>query len=225
MTDYRIKITIRNERILSVMEEKGFESVAKFCKAYNLDYVRVAEVIRGKIKPLNQKGVPIKLVEDMLDILDMSLEEAFTDRQLQGFHKTTMQTKVTEKQIKKLINPIRNQEQLLIEKDVKNSISSVLSTLAPRYERVIRLRYGLDGGKEHSIVEISKIFGLSKARVGQMIKKAESQLKHPSRSDEIIKTGFNEIYSKVNISEDRIKQAQLGYDQKEVKKFIVNRNQ
>ena len=81
------------------MEEKGFESVAKFCKAYNLDYVRVAEVIRGKIKPLNQKGAPIKLVEDMLDILDMSLEEAFTSRQLQGFSKTTMQTKMTEKQV------------------------------------------------------------------------------------------------------------------------------
>ena len=208
MTDYRIKITIRNERILSVMEEKGFESVAKFCKAYNLDYVRVAEVIRGKIKPLNQKGTPIKLVEDMLDILDMSLEEAFTSRQLQGFSKTTMQTKMTEKQVKNLIDPVRNQEQKLIERDVKKSINSALSTLAPRYERVIRLKYGLDNGKEHSIEEISKIYGVSRSRIGQMIQQAEKKLKHPSRSDEIIKTGFNEIYSKVDISKDRIRQAQ-----------------
>jgi len=174
MTDYRIKITIRNERILSVMEEKGFESVAKFCKAYNLDYVRVAEVIR----------------------------------QLQGFSKTTMQTKMTEKQVKNLIDPVRNQEQKLIERDVKKSINSALSTLAPRYERVIRLRYGLDNGKEHSIEEISKIYGVSKSRIGQMIQQAERKLKHPSRSNGIIKTGFNEIYSKVDISKDRIKQAQ-----------------
>ena len=69
MKDYRIKITIRNDRLLSAIEDQGFPSVAQFCAANCLDYQRITEIIRGKLKPLNQKGAPIPLVRNLLDTL------------------------------------------------------------------------------------------------------------------------------------------------------------
>jgi hypothetical protein len=38
MSDYRIKITIRNDRLLSKMEEMGFKSVMQFCKHTGMQY-------------------------------------------------------------------------------------------------------------------------------------------------------------------------------------------
>ena len=47
MKDYRVKIQIRNDRLLSAIEGMGYDSVAKFCKKFNLEYQRTTEVIRS----------------------------------------------------------------------------------------------------------------------------------------------------------------------------------
>jgi len=213
MKDYRIKITIRNDRLLSAIEDQGFPSVAQFCAANCLDYQRITEIIRGKLKPLNQKGEPIPLVCNLLDILNISLEDAFTERQLQGFHKTSYQMRVVEKDLKKLLNPAHNQEQKMIEQDVKMKlVESFAKRLSPREEKIIRLTYGFNGGREHTISEIGKIFNLSKERVRQIRMKAERKLKHPCVANGIINTGFNEVYTKVKITPEQIKKAENVYN-------------
>ena len=111
MKDYRVKITIRNDRLLSAIEDQDYPSVAQICAATSLDYQRITEIIRGKLKPLNQKGEPIPLVCNLLDILNISLEDAFTERQLQGFHKTSKKSrrnKFRSLLIEKNFEPARN---------------------------------------------------------------------------------------------------------------------
>lgn len=90
MKDYRIKITIRNERLLSAIESMGFKSVRKFSLAYGLGYTTVAYIVSGKIKPINDKGFVIPTVEKILEILGLNIEEAFTPRQLQGFKRNSL---------------------------------------------------------------------------------------------------------------------------------------
>jgi RNA polymerase sigma factor (sigma-70 family) len=209
MKDYRIKITIRNDRLLNAIENKNIPSVRQFCKLYQLDYNRVVQIISGKVKPLNDLGRPIGLVEQIIDILDISLEDAFTERQLKGFAKTNYEISVAEKELKQLVNPVKNQEQKVIEKDVRLKILEAFSKrLGPREEKLIRLRYGFGGEKEHTQHEIAEIFKISHARVGQILAKAERKLKHPSVSNNIINTGFNEIYTSVNLDRKLIKQAE-----------------
>ena len=209
MKDYRIKITIRNDRLLNAIENKNIPSVRQFCKLYQLDYNRVVQIISGKVKPLNNLGRPIGLVEQIIDILDISLEDAFTERQLKGFAKTNYEISVAEKELKQLVNPVKNQEQKIIEKDVRLKILEAFSKrLGPREEKLIRLRYGFGGEKEHTQHEIAEIFKISHARVGQILAKAERKLKHPSVSNDIINTGFNEIYTSVDLDRKLIKQAE-----------------
>ena len=209
MKDYRIKITIRNDRLLNAIENKNIPSVRQFCKLYQLDYNRVVQIISGKVKPLNDLGRPISLVEQIIDILDISLEDAFTERQLKGFAKTNYEISVAEKELKQLVNPVKNQEQRLIESDVKISIQNAFSKrLNAREEKILRMHYGFNGGREHTRKELSELFNVSISRISEIIIKAERKLKHPSVSNNIINTGFNEIYTSVDIDKKLIKKAE-----------------
>jgi RNA polymerase sigma factor (sigma-70 family) len=214
MKDYRIKITIRNDRLLNAIEDKGIPSVKQFCTLYKLNYNSIVKIISGKIKPLNNLGKPIRLVEQIIDILDISLEDAFTERQLKGFAKTNYEISVAEKELKQLVNPVKNQEQKIIEQDVKLKILEAFSKrLSPREEKLIRLKYGFGDEKEHTLYELSSKFRLSVERVRQIISKAQRKMKHPSVSRDIINTGFNEIYTSVDISKKLIKQAERMADE------------
>ena len=209
MKDYRIKITIRNDRLLNAIEDKGIPSVKQFCTLYKLNYNSIVKIISGKIKPLNNLGKPIRLVEQIIDILDISLEDAFTERQLKGFAKTNYEISVAEKELKQLVNPVKNQEQKIIEQDVKLKILEAFSKrLSPREEKLIRLKYGFGDEKEHTLYELSSKFRISVERVRQIISKAQRKMKHPSVSRDIINTGFNEIYTSVDIDKKLIKQAE-----------------
>jgi RNA polymerase sigma factor (sigma-70 family) len=209
--DYRVKITIRNDRLLKAIEKNKIHSVRKFCMLYDIDYGKTCHIISGKLKPLNKKGNPIAIVNKILDCLNISLEDAFTERQLKGFVKTNYQISMSEDNLKQLISPIKNQEHKFIEKDVKLKISEAFSRrLNPREEKILRLRYGFGDEKENSLSEIAKIFNVSKSRIGEIIKRAEIKLKHPSVSNNIINTGFAEIYTKVKLDNELIKNAQRG---------------
>ena len=209
MKDYRIKITIRNDRLLNAIEDKGIPSVRQFCTLYKLNYNSIVKIISGKIKPLNNLGRPIRLVEQIIDILDISLEDAFTERQLKGFAKTNYEISVAEKELKQLVNPVKNQEQRLIESDVKISIQNAFSkTLNAREEKILRMHYGFNGGREHTRKELSELFNVSISRISEIIIKAERKLRHPSVSNNIINTGFNEIYTSVDIDKKLIKKAE-----------------
>lgn len=70
-----------------------------------------------------------------------------------------------------------------VEISERNSmIREVLATLTPREEKVIKMRFGLDGAGEHTLEEVSQHFGFSKERVRQIEARALRKLRHPSRS-------------------------------------------
>lgn len=58
----------------------------------------------------------------------------------------------------------------------------VLSTLTPRQERILRLRYGLHDGRSHTLKEVADKFGLTRERIRQIERKALRRLRHPVRS-------------------------------------------
>ncbi|MFH1415785.1 MAG: RNA polymerase sigma factor RpoD [Elusimicrobiota bacterium] len=64
----------------------------------------------------------------------------------------------------------------------RKEIEKVLSTLKEREARIIKLRFGLEGGYPRTLEEVGKIFGVTRERVRQIEAKALRKLKHPSRS-------------------------------------------
>ena len=208
--DYRLKITIRNDRILSKIESLGYISVRKFCKQFDLEYQRTTEIINGKLKPFNSKGTTIKICDQLLSILGLELHDAFTDRQLQGFNKTGFMLKLKEKEMLELVDPVQNQEIKIIENDVQKKIANAMSTrLDDRQRKILSLKYGFNGHIEHTLDEIGKMFSISRERVRQIVAKSERMLKHPIVMNEIINTGFADVFTKVNISRKEITKAEI----------------
>jgi len=69
-----------------------------------------------------------------------------------------------------------------IELDLKERMASMLRTLTPREERIIKMRFGFDNGSEHTLEEVGQMFALTRERIRQIEAKALRKLRHPSRS-------------------------------------------
>jgi RNA polymerase primary sigma factor len=71
--------------------------------------------------------------------------------------------------------------------------SSVLKTLTPREERIIKMRYGLEDGSEHTLEQVGQTFAVTRERIRQIEAKALRKLRHHSRSNRL--RGFLELRS------------------------------
>ena len=65
---------------------------------------------------------------------------------------------------------------------LREQLSDVLSTLTPREEKVLRLRFGLEDGRSRTLEEVGKEFNVTRERIRQIEAKALRKLRHPSRS-------------------------------------------
>jgi len=68
---------------------------------------------------------------------------------------------------------------------LKEQLISVLDTLTPREEKVLRLRFGLDDGRARTLEEVGKEFSVTRERIRQIEAKALRKLRHPSRSKKL----------------------------------------
>jgi RNA polymerase primary sigma factor len=66
--------------------------------------------------------------------------------------------------------------------NLKEMTESVLKTLTPREEKVIKMRFGLDNGSDHTLEEVGQNFAVTRERIRQIEAKALRKLRHPSRS-------------------------------------------
>ena len=70
----------------------------------------------------------------------------------------------------------------VINLNLRAQTAQVLKTLTPREERVIRMRFGLEDGSEHTLEEVGQSFAVTRERIRQIEAKALRKLRHPSRS-------------------------------------------
>jgi RNA polymerase primary sigma factor len=70
----------------------------------------------------------------------------------------------------------------VINVNLKDQTGQVLRTLTPREEKVIKMRFGLEDGSEHTLEEVGQSFAVTRERIRQIEAKALRKLRHPSRS-------------------------------------------
>jgi RNA polymerase primary sigma factor len=70
----------------------------------------------------------------------------------------------------------------VINLNLHEQTAEVLKTLSPREEKIIRLRFGLEDGSEHTLEEVGQNFAVTRERIRQIEAKALRKLRHPSRS-------------------------------------------
>ena len=205
MKDYRVKITVRNDRILSKIESE-YASVRNFCMAMNLEYQRITDLIRGT-SPINAKGEIRELVKKLMEALGCSIDELFTEKQLKGFvSHNKFETKVDEKDLMKIKQDIKPLELGMMEQDVTKVLNKIFHKfLTPREERVIRMRFGIGTWSDSTLEEVGLQFQVTLERIRHIEQNAMKKLSSPEVIDELRNAGIQDIFSKVDIKGPLIK--------------------
>ena len=68
---------------------------------------------------------------------------------------------------------------------MRDKIIEVLATLSPREARILRMRFGLDGGQDYTLEEVGLKFGLTRERIRQIEGKALRQLRNPHKASQL----------------------------------------
>ena len=69
--------------------------------------------------------------------------------------------------------------------NLQEQTASLLKTLTPREERIIKMRFGMEDGSEHTLEEVGNTFAVTRERIRQIEAKALRKLRHPARSDRL----------------------------------------
>jgi hypothetical protein len=205
MKDYRVKITVRNDRILSKIESE-YASVRNFCMAMNLDYQRITDLIRGT-SPINAKGEIKELVKKLMEALGCTIDELFTEKQLKGFvSHNKFETKVEEKDLMKIKQDIKPLELGMMEQDVTKVLNKIFHKfLTPREERVIRMRFGIGTWSDSTLEEVGLQFQVTQERIRHIEQNAMKKLSSPEVINELRNAGIQNIFSKVDMRGPLIK--------------------
>jgi hypothetical protein len=205
MKDYRVKITVRNDRILSKIESE-YASVRNFCMAMDLEYQRITDLIRGT-SPINAKGEIKELVKKLMEALGCTIDELFTEKQLKGFvSHNKFETKVDEKDLMKIKQDIKPLELGMMEQDVTKVLNKIFHKfLTPREERVIRMRFGIGTWSDSTLEEVGLQFQVTLERIRHIEQNAMKKLSSPEVIDELRNAGIQDIFSKVDIKGPLIK--------------------
>lgn len=119
-------------------------------------------------------GIPLHDVEKILNLIEEPISMDMTI----GEEDSTLEDLIPDD---KSLSPSDS----LLEKDLTHQIQKLLSSLSPREERILRLRFGIGEDGECTLEEIGRQFGLSRERIRQIEAKALDRLRDPKRYKEI----------------------------------------
>ncbi len=149
---------------------------------------KVKRVSRKLLQELGREPYPeeiaVKLdlpVEKIKSILAITKEPVSLDKPIGHEDEDSLLGDFIED--KGTISPERMAERTLLKKQVDD----ILRTLTPREERVIRLRFGIDDGYHRTLEEVGNIFSVTRERIRQIEDKALRKLRHPTRSNILMK--------------------------------------
>ena len=179
MSDYRVTIKVRNNRILKAIKDSGAEPGQKWCEANGLSYTQVNNLINMTDSPLLLSGSLSTLAEKLCDVLGKLPEELWTNDQIRPLEKNFTELDMTQNQVMALL-PLSETTYIqdFDKKDLEKVMEAAVSTLDRREQKILNLRF-----KEGLLLEeIADMYDITVERVRQIETKALRHLRHPRTS-------------------------------------------
>jgi RNA polymerase sigma factor (sigma-70 family) len=190
MDAYRIKVSIRNHKLLSAIEAAGYKSVAAFERDADVKLGRINGLVSMKEAPLNADGSFSPLAKIVMEILGAAPTDLWTEEQLTlALNKNTAEKSVSSDLIQHLLT--HNETSMLLpspegeleEKETQKIIGELVHGLTKREETVIKMRFWDD----KTLEQVAESMEVTRERVRQIEAKALRKLRHDSKK-EILKT-------------------------------------
>lgn len=199
MKELRVKVTVRNNLLLSAIEAAGFKSQTEFAAATGFPLGTVNSVIAMRRAPLGRDGEFIDVAKAIMEVLGASPLDLWTIEQLtMANDRNSSELCLGIADLRRVIGGWLDPECLsddpgdVFERDERGKvIRRVLEThLTPRQQKVLALRFGLDGCKEHTLAEIADQFDLGPERIRQIEAGALRKLRYQGPTKMMVEAGY-----------------------------------
>ena len=194
MKEFRLKVSVRNNLLLSAIEAQGYTSVAEFERACGLGMGRINNLVAMREAPISTSGEFSKNAKLVMEVLGAAPTDLWTEQQLTIKLKTNSGERAIDANIvqhlleqKDRNDYLPSPEDSLLAAETSAIVNEVLSSLKPREKEVLHERFTNDATYE----DVSKIYGVTRERSRQIELKALRKLRDPTRST-ILKELFNE---------------------------------
>ena len=192
---YRVKITVKNNLLLTAIEQAGYKSVAEFSRDIGLTAQEISSFVALRKAPINQDGEFCPNAKKIMEALGAAPSDLWTTEQLNmKLKRNTTQDLFSAPIIQAILGgnvaqlegsvyeESEKPEEVLNKKELKAELEKVLGTLTPRETKILQLRFGLGECGEHTLEEIGDMLDIGKERVRQIEAKALRKMRDPSRS-------------------------------------------
>ncbi len=183
--EFRLKVSVRNNLLLSAIEAQGYVSVAEFERACELGLGSINNIVAMREAPILQNGEFSPKAKMIMEILGAAPTDLWTEQQLTIKLKTNTGERVIDASLvqhlleqKDRTDYLPSPEDLLLEAEKSAIVNEVFGTLRQREKEVLHEKIINDSTYE----QVGKIHGLSKERARQIEMKALRKLRQPERS-------------------------------------------
>ena len=167
--------------------------VHAFCRLYRLSYSRVCQLLTLKIGPVIKLGRGSKtairpLCIQLAEILNSDVDWLFPpELYARGLTPVALEGQLNQfvglhSVNRDVLALPPSQYDTMRKSEIRSEILTAISTqLTPREEKIITMRFGLDGQPEYALEDIGNLFGIGRERVRQIEARALKKLRHPRR--------------------------------------------
>jgi RNA polymerase sigma factor (sigma-70 family) len=189
MNEYRVKVTIRNNLLLSAIEAAGYRFQVDFARAAGISQAEFNQLVALRRAPIDHwSGEFSNTAKAIMETLGLAPTDLWTDKQLtMSLNKNTGERICSENEIQAMLENHAEQmtlpdpEQELMNKQRDALVNLALDSIAPRSAKILRMRY--EQGMTYA--EIAKLLNVSAPRVREIEARALRMLRHPTRSDSL----------------------------------------
>lgn len=193
MKEYRIKVIVRNNLLLTAIEDAGYKSQAEFARASGLKSQEVSDMVAMRLAPIGMNGNFCYVAIAIMEALGAAPSDLWTAEQMTiKLRSNTIEKELSKEAILEAIQMesgtllgIASPEEVIEQNQRRSVVEATLNTLTPTEVKVLSMRYGFDDGEEKSLEEVGKEFHFSRERIRQIEAKALRKMRHPSRSDKL----------------------------------------
>jgi len=205
MKEYRVKVSVRNNLLLSAIEAAGYAEyggLARFCRENDMEPNDLSGLISMRHRPINQHGEFIPAAKTIMEALGACPSDLWADEQLmmklkRNTGETTMDFGAVQAMLEQhteamsLPSPedvyeaneeTRLVKQVLLGKHIPTDARSAYK-LSTKEIAVLSMHHGISGNDPKTLAEIGAEFGVTQERVRQIEGRALRKLRHPSNAD------------------------------------------
>lgn len=188
MNDYNVKVSVRNNKLISIMRENGIENMSELSRASGINYTAIHAITNLKLSAFTSSGEPRKVTKQLSDYFQVLPEHLFPKEMLHSqLDKNSSELSMSFDDIQQLTSEHNSIGYTPYEDDGLNEAveQSMSNSLRAREITVLNHRFGMNGESPKTLKEVGLIMGVSGNRVRQIEDKALRKLRNPKNNKEL----------------------------------------